>query len=351
MKTILVIEDDKDILENIIEILQLSNYNVVSAQNGKAGMEQALKNRPDLILCDIMMPELDGYGVLFMIQQNPDLEHTPFIFLSAKSGHSDIRKGMSLGADDYITKPFDPTDLLNAIDKRLKKAELIRKKISKGIEGVNEMISFIGGEEVLRKFVDGRHVDYYRKGQRIFTEGNHPLRLYYVQKGKVKVFRTNDGGKEFILKIVNEGEFFGYVALLEESVYKEFADALEDCQVIAIPKSEFYELMHSNAEVSKKFIKLLAGDLSHREEQLIHIAYNSLRRKVAYALLVLRDKFKDQPGAFSINISRENLAAVAGTATESMIRTLTDFKAEKLIDIRDANITILNEEKLRKLIN
>jgi DNA-binding response OmpR family regulator len=351
MKKILVIEDNKDILENIAEILELSNYDPVTALNGKTGVEQALKTKPDLILCDIMMPEVDGYGVLHMVQQNPDLEQTPFIFLTAKTEQNEIRKGMSLGADDYITKPFDPTDLLNAIEKRLRKADLVRKKISQGIEGVNEMISFISDEEVLREFIEGRHVDKYKKGQRIFSEGNHPLRLYYVQKGKVKVFKTNDGGKELILKIVNEGEFFGYVALLEDTVYKEFADALEDCEIIAIPKNEFDELMHSNKDVSRKFISLLAGDVSIREEQLIHIAYNSLRKKVADALLLLKDKFKDSPGAFTIHISRENLAAIAGTATESLIRTLTDFKGEKLIDIKDANITILNEKKLQQLTN
>lgn len=351
MKKILVIEDNKDILENIAEILELSNYQAITSPDGKSGIEQALISKPDLILCDIMMPELDGYGVLHIVQQNPDLEQTPFIFLTAKTEQNEIRKGMSLGADDYITKPFDPTDLLNAIDKRLKKAELVKKKIAQGIEGVNEMISFIGGQEVLQKFIEGRHIDRYKKGQRIFSEGNHPLRLYYVQKGKVKVFKTNDGGKELILKIVNQGEFFGYVALLENTVYKEFADALEDCEIVAIPKNEFDELMHSHREVSVKFIKLLAGDIAKREEQLIHIAYNSLRRKVADALLLLKEKFADAPGTFAIHISRENLAAVAGTATESLIRTLTDFRAEKLIDIREADITILNEEKLRRLTN
>ncbi|HTM92505.1 MAG TPA: response regulator [Flavisolibacter sp.] len=351
MKKILVIEDNKDILDNIAEILELSNYHAITALNGKLGVEEALKGKPDLILCDILMPELDGYGVLHMVQQNPDLEQTPFIFLSAKTEHNEVRKGMSLGADDYITKPFDPTDLLNAIEKRLKKSELVKKKISQGIEGVNEMISFVGGEQVLQEFVEGRHVDKYKKGQRIFSEGNHPLRLYYVMKGKIKVFRTNDRGKELILKISNEGEFFGYVALIENTVYKEFADALEDCEIIGIPKNEFDELMNSNREVSRKFIKLLAGDILKREDQLIHIAYNSLRRKVADALLFLKEKFKDRPGAFSIHISRENLAAVAGTATESLIRTLTDFKTEKLIDIRDADITILDEEKLQRLTN
>lgn len=351
MKKILVIEDNRDILENTAEILELSSYRVLTAPNGRIGLEQALKNKPDLILCDIMMPELDGYAVLHMIQKSPELEETPFIFLTAKTEQSDVRKGMTLGADDYITKPFDPADLLKTIESRLRKSELIRKKIAQGINGVNEIHSFIGGEQVLKDFVDGRQVDRYKRKQRIFSEGNHPIRLYYVQKGKVKVFKSNEEGKEFIMKIVNEGEFFGYITMLEGTVYKENADAIEDSEIASIPKNEFDELMNSNVQVSKKFIRLLASDVSKREEQLLHIAYNSLRRKVAEALLVLREKFSDQPGAFSIHISRENLAAVAGTATESLIRTLTDFKAEKLIDIRDASITILNEEKLRLLVN
>lgn len=351
MKKILVIEDIKNILENTAEILELSNYKVITALNGKTGVEEAIKNKPDLILCDIMMPELDGYGVLHMVQKNSELEETPFIFLTAKTEQSEIRKGMSLGADDYITKPYDPTDLLNTIERRLKKAELTKKKISQGLNGVNEMISFIGGEQALKKFVEGRHLDHYKKKQRIYSEGNHPLRLYYVQKGKVKVFKLNEEGKEFILKIVNEGEFFGYVAMLDNTVYKEYADAMEHSEIISIPRNEFDELMHSNSEIARKFIKLLAGDVAQREEQLIHIAYNSLRKKVADALLILKEKFKDHPGEFSIHISRENLAAIAGTATESLIRTLTDFKAEKLIDIKDANITILDEERLARMVN
>ena len=134
-------------------------------------------------------------------------------------------------------------------------------------------------------------------------------------------------------------------------MYKENADALEDCEIAAIPRNEFDELMNSNPEVSKKFIKLLASDVSHREEQLLHIAYNSLRRKVADALLTLKEKYKDHPGEFHIHLSRENLAAVAGTATESLIRTLTDFKTERLIDIKDGRITIVDVDKLQGMVN
>ncbi len=133
MKKVLVIEDNREILENTAEILELSSYQVITAENGRIGIEKALTNKPDLILCDIMMPELDGYGVLHIVQNHSELQNTPFIFMSAKRESNDIRRGMSMGADDYIPKPFDTTDLLNAIEGRLRKADLIKKELSKGI--------------------------------------------------------------------------------------------------------------------------------------------------------------------------------------------------------------------------
>lgn len=351
MKKILVIEDNRDILENTVELLELSHYNVLVAHNGKEGVEKAIAGKPDLILCDIMMPELDGYGVLHIVQKNPDLQRIPFIFLTAKTEKEEMRKGMSFGADDYITKPFDPTDLLNAIEGRLKKAALMTEATSPGMKGLNELIAITAGEKALQVFLDGRHFDAYKKKQRIYNEGNHPVRLYYVQKGKVKIYKTNDEGKELIMHIVNEGDFFGYGALLENAVYRENAEALEDAEVMGIPKNEFEQLIHSNYEVCRKFIKLLASDVAEKEEQLLRIAYNSLRRKVADALLAVNKKYKGAQAESVVNISRENLAAVAGTATESLIRTLTDFKTEKLIDIVDGKIKILNVERLERMAN
>ena len=111
MKKILLIEDNPDVRENTSEILSLANYKVTVAENGKIGVELAQQDRPDLIICDIMMPELDGYGVLHILSKKPETANIPFIFLTAKTEKGDIRKGMNLGADDYLTKPFDDTEL------------------------------------------------------------------------------------------------------------------------------------------------------------------------------------------------------------------------------------------------
>lgn len=127
MKKILLVEDNKDMRENISEILELANYTVITAPNGRIGVELAGKETPDLIICDIMMPDLDGYGVLYLLSKNPATSGIPFIFLTAKAEKSDMRKGMSMGADDYLTKPFEEMELLNAVEARLRKNEIFKK--------------------------------------------------------------------------------------------------------------------------------------------------------------------------------------------------------------------------------
>lgn len=123
MKTILIIEDEPEMRRNLATILRLEKFQPLVAENGAVGVEAALREKPDLILCDVMMPELDGYGVLRELRSHPDTEATPFIFLTARGEKPDIRNGMNLGADDYLTKPVAKADLLAAISSRLKRAE------------------------------------------------------------------------------------------------------------------------------------------------------------------------------------------------------------------------------------
>lgn len=345
MKRILLIEDNPDIRDNTAEILELANYQVTTAENGKTGVELALKDKPDLIICDIMMPVLDGYGVLHLLHKNLDLQNIPFIFLSAKSERTDIRKGMEMGADDYITKPFEETELLNAVESRLKKADLLKHELAGGLEGLNQLIHLAEGD-ALQSLIEDRNVNRYRKKQVIYQEGNRPSRLYYVQKGKVKTYKTNEDGKDLVIGLHNEGDFLGYVALLEGSSYNETAEAMEETELVIIPREDFEKLINNSQEVARKFIMLLAHNVTEKEEKLLGLAYNSLRKKVAEALMILHKKYK-----MPIDISRENLATIAGTATESLIRTLSDFKSEKLVDIRDGAIVILNEKKLSNMLN
>jgi CRP/FNR family cyclic AMP-dependent transcriptional regulator len=352
MKKILLIEDNNDIRENTAEILGLANYAVTTAANGKIGVEMALQVLPDLIVCDIMMPVLDGYGVLHAVQKNETIKNTPFIFLTAKTERNDVRKGMERGADDYITKPFDGTELLNAIDSRLKKIDALRQYLNPTIEDLTVLLQTSYSQNDMQVLAENRNINKYKKKQVVYGEGNHPNRLYYVVTGKVKAYKTNDDGKELVTELYCPGDFFGYIAMLEETVYHDTAEAMEETTLSVIPKEDFDDLLNNNSQVAKKFIQLLAKNISEKEEQLLGLAYNSLRKKVAEALMLLQKKYKiEGTHDFEISISRENLATIAGTATESLIRTLSDFRNENLIDIKAGNIVILNEKKLAGLIN
>jgi DNA-binding NarL/FixJ family response regulator len=123
MKKILVIEDEPEMRRNIIALLRYHDYQPLEAENGRVGVELARQEKPDLILCDVMMPELDGHAVLQALQQDAGLGLIPFIFLSAKGEKDDLRSGMNLGADDYLTKPVANADLIRAIEARLRRAE------------------------------------------------------------------------------------------------------------------------------------------------------------------------------------------------------------------------------------
>lgn len=346
MKKILIIEDNSDVRENIAEILLLSGYETIMAEDGKIGVEKAQNELPDLILCDIMMPELDGYGVLHILSRQQQTSDIPFIFLTAKSEKEDFRRGMSLGADDYIIKPFDDVSLLQTIEARLLKSERLRKASSHGGGALEHFIDEARALDAIRHLSDNREVRHYKKKDILFKEDEHPRWLYYVESGKVKIFKTSEDGRELIVKVAQTGDFLGFLALFKEDAYPESAAALEDCSIKLVPKQDFAALVFGNRDVNARFIKMLANHIAEREQQLIELAYNSVRKRVATALV----KLTEQSGP-AIHLLREDLASLAGTAKETLIRTLTDFKNEGLVDITDGVVNVLKLEKLRVLPN
>lgn len=351
MTKILLVEDNDEIRENTAEILELANYEVSTAANGKEGYEIAMKVTPDLIICDIMMPVLDGYGLLHLISKNESLKSIPFIFLTAKTERGDFRKGMEMGADDYITKPFTDIELLNGIESRLQKIKFQNEKASAS-KTLNEFYDEIKNEDALEKLTETNVVNYYKKKQRVYTEGNHPHSLFYLNSGKIRTFKINENGKELTVGLYNAGDFFGYNALLENTAFKETAETLEECEVSIIGREDFEILINNNKKVTQKFIKMLAQNVTEKEEQLINLAYNSLRKRVADAILTLSKKYKEESNPdFIIHISREDLAHIAGTTTESLIRTLSDFKNEKLVEAEAGYVKILDEKKLLVMVN
>ncbi len=346
--TILIIEDNDDIRENTREILELTGYQVYDAAEGKTGVELALKYLPDVILCDIMMPELDGFGVLYMLSKHRQASTIPFIFLTAKSERADMRKAMELGADDYLTKPFDDIELLNAIETRLKKRQQL------GAESNHLKNLYLSEEEqevLLNELVNASRVKAYRKKQFVYQEGDSSLYVYYVKKGKVRRFLYYLDGRELSTDIHVADSFFGYGAVLRQERYSDNAETLEDTELALIEKEEFFELLYRKPGIADKFIKWLSGNIRGKEDQLLAFAYDSVRKRVANALIRVAEKTLDPSTEDEclIRISRDDLASLAGTANETISRMLADFRDEKLIAKEGNAIRILSIYRLRNI--
>ncbi|HEV9035006.1 MAG TPA: response regulator [Puia sp.] len=373
MRRLLVIDDHDDIRENIAEILTLAGYEVYTAENGKRGVETALKENPELVICDIMMPELDGYGVLHLLRKNESTINTPFIFLTARTERTDFRKGMEMGADDYITKPFDDIELLNAIEIRLKKYDILQNSYAADEKGAGALIGDLSTSGMIPLDPANYETTELSKKQHLYQEGRRPKYAYYLIKGKVKAFRIHEDGKEYITNLYGPGDYIGYLPLLENSPYEETAIVLEDAELAQIPKDEFVNALYQDIRIASKFIRLIAQNVQEKEERLLQLAYGSLRKRVAKALIDIHNKYaaagtastatdatsagkgatspaKGAPPSAPLDISRDDIAQYVGTATESLIRTLSDFKSEKLVDIRDGKIRIADLAKLQNLL-
>lgn len=347
MKRIAIIEDNHEMRDNIEEMLELADYEVLSAPNGKEGVELVKREIPDLIICDIMMPELDGYGVLYYLSKIPETRGIPFIFLTAKTERSDMRKGMNLGADDYISKPFEEMELLSAIESRLDK----RQRFEEVQEAGNKWKSFqdvvcdLTGLESLK---EDAQVKTFGKREQIYFKGDTPKWLFYVVKGHVRSYKVTDDDKEYVTGLYGEGEFFGYIDLLSYTQYSEYAVAIESAQLALIPRADFEKLMLSDKDVSINFIKLLAGNIVEKEDELISLAYNTVRKRVAEALSKLYVKYKEgMADRVEVTVTRDELASMVGTATESVIRILSEFKSDGYIKSKGSLITILDYQALR----
>lgn len=349
MKTILIIEDNNDIRESTAEILTLADYKVLEADNGKTGVDLAIHHKPDLILCDIMMPELDGYGVLFMLSKNTDTAAIPFIFLTAKAERVDFRKGMEMGADDYLTKPFDDIELLSAIESRLNKKKKQEDFYNKSLQSLELLATGAGkGIAELKMLIAGRKIRQIKKKQILYYEGDQPQGLYLVIEGAIRTYKLAEDGRELMMNFYKSDEYLGVHPVLLDEAYSETAEAMEDSAICLLPKDAVIGLVNKYPDVSVRFIKILANNIREKEDQLLELAYNSVRKRMAQTLVRLSQQWTD-PTQFKI--SRDELAAMAGMATETVSRTLSDFKDEKLIEKKGSQIHILDINRLMKMKN
>lgn len=348
MTTILLIEDDKNLRESTAELLELSNYKIITASNGKEGVSKAKAVLPDIIVCDIMMPEMDGFGVLEALTIDTSTNRIPFIFLSAKTEHKEIRKGMTLGADDYLTKPYEEEELISAIESRLAKSILINNIIAKAavsnnnqenddtVKNLNELKNF---------FDDNGNVEEFKECEIIFKEGEHSNKIYLILKGTVRCYKLDESGKELTTALYKEDDFLGFTSFIDNLPYQETAVALQSVELTHISKSILKEVLESSKSVSIELMQLLTENISEIKEQLVQMAYSSVRKKTAQTILQFAKVLNKKPDD-NINIARSDLASIAGIATESFIRTLSSFKREGFIEIEGRNIKVLQLRQL-----
>ncbi len=357
MAMILLIEDDPDILANVSEMLALAGHRVLEAANGKDGIALARSGNPMLIVCDVMMPGIDGFGVLHILKSSPQTRHIPFIFLTSKHDPTDFRHAIHLGANDFITKPFDTSDLLDAIERILTSAAADASPPSENAGAGRPACSDPAREPVdLQPFhlaIEGLKADCevaaYAKKHIVYKEESYPRYLYFVQSGKLKAIRNHQDGKELIVDLYTVGDFVGYAPLFNGAYHIETTEVIEDCELVLIPRKKFEELAARNSAVMKYFLNRLSADFIEKDERLLGLAYNTLRKKVADALVLLDKKFHSCDTGFTVAIEREELASIAGTATESLIRTLYEFRDEHLIEMKKGVITAIHTEKLQHL--
>lgn len=347
-KKILIIEDHDKIRANIVEILELALYTVFEAENGKIGVEMALKHLPDLILCDIMMPELDGYGVLYLLNKHIETIGIPFIFLTAKAEHGDLRKGMELGADDYLIKPFDGVELLNAIDTKFRK-KVNQEHIQRANHEVKVLLNKTEGNAEFKKTIAEQKIREFKKNRTIYDEGEFGKGLYLVISGKIKTIKLAEDGRELMTGIYTAGDYIGINAILSKSRYSDTATAVEDSEMCLIPTDLLENMLEIYPELARKFLFLLSHDNQEKGEQLLQLAYHSVRKKMANTLIKLHLHLNENQTEFNVN--REDLAAMCCMATETVSRTLSDFKDEKLINRSGTKITVLNFDGLLKMKN
>ncbi|SFS59677.1 response regulator [Lutibacter maritimus] len=351
MKTVLLIEDDAVVRENTAELLELANYKVLTAANGKVGVHLAKTKLPDVIICDIMMPELNGYGVLQILSKEKITQQIPFIFLSAKTDHKDVRKGMNMGADDYITKPFDESELFSAIESRLAKVaivnenQLIENKHTQNLTNESELKTL---EHLKNYFLNNAEEHLFYAGEVIYHQGDNSNFIYLINSGIVKTYKIDEQGKELITELLKEGDFFGFTSFSNNTSHQEFAAAIENTNTLKISNNNLKTILHNNHDLTLELFDYLSDNVYEIKEHLLEMAYSSVRKKTASTILQFSEKIKANPN-ICVQILRSDLASIAGIATETFIRTLSDFKKEGLIDVDGRNIKILNIEKLKRI--
>jgi CRP-like cAMP-binding protein/ActR/RegA family two-component response regulator len=345
MKTVLLIEDDLTLLANTKELLELYNYKVWYAQNGEIGVNLALQTNPDIIICDMIMPVLDGNGVFEKLFANKATRDIPFIFLSCKSDMNSMKKRMSLEVCDHILKPFKIRDLIKLIEKKLVKPSNFDQNTTKKSYPFSEPLRINSLDQLREFFKKAGEIQAFSKHEVIYRERKNADSIYFVEEGLLKTHRMDEFGKELITGIYKTGEFLGFYSFKNLSSYPETASALENGSLYRLSIKQFQEILSGSHQLTLELAQLQSENLAVLRSHLLEMAYGSVLKKTTNTILKFVDGAQDNL-LEAIKISRSDLASIAGISTESLIRSLSLLKKEKLIDIEGRNIKILNLEEL-----
>lgn len=268
-------------------------------------------------------------------------------FLLRQSEKSDCRSPLlATGAANDRTSSSGESELLKTIVLRLKKEKALKLECDRNLKGSDLLVEETGG---LERMLSDRSAIRYKKKEIIFREEDPIESVFFLNGGRVKAYKANAEAKEYVTDLYKRGDFFGYVSLLQSDVYMESAVALEECEVRKIAKDDFTKLIYQNRDVARRFMTILAGNVSRKRMQLLSLAYDSVRKRVASALVSIQ-KLSADAESLKIRVNREDLAAMTGAAAETVTRSLNDLKADKLIEV-DAQgmIAILDLQGLRNL--
>jgi len=204
--------------------------------------------------------------------------------------------------------------------------------------------SLLGGlcTDEVSNLENHRSCNLFKKNQSLFLEGSFPRGVFCINQGKVKVFKRGDEGKEQIIHIAKEGEIVGFRAMFSEEVYNVAAETLEESNICYIAKDDFLNMIDTNAALRNGIMKELSKELADRASFITNMAQKSVRERLAFALILLEKIYEPEP----INLSREDMANFVGTATETLIRLLKDFKEEGLIEVHTRKMTVTNAKKI-----
>lgn len=206
-------------------------------------------------------------------------------------------------------------------------------------------------KEAKEKISAGKGCNFYKKSQIIFYEGNRPFGIYCVNRGKIKIYKISENGKEQIVRFAKEGDILGYRSLISGEPYRASAETLTDSIICFIPKEILFNLIETNRPFSLKFMRFLCAELGAAENRMLNLSQKPVTERLAEVLLILREKFGLEPDnkTIKVNLTREDLANFVGTATETIVRLLKELKEKQLIDVDGRKIKLIDINGLVKL--